>query len=90
MLQRLTSRTFPRPGGLVAVGPSYLSKLGARSVRPASALLLFNLEGKLLSFFALEPWRDIERLELDDESNVWTLTSNAEEGQDPARYSMLV
>jgi hypothetical protein len=79
-----------RPNGIIAVAAVYVSKLGDRSVRPASTLLLFDLSGHLLSFLSLARWRDIERLEVDEQSNIWTLTWIAEEGKDPARYSMLV
>lgn len=79
-----------RPGGFIAVAADYVSKEGSQRLRPASALLLFNFDGTLLSFFSLAPWRAIERLEIDDQSNIWTLTSIAEEGKDPAKCSMLV
>jgi hypothetical protein len=79
-----------RPGEIIAVAADYVSREGSHSVRPASALLLFNFDGTLRSFFSLAPWRGIERLEIDEQSNIWTLTSIAEDGRDPAKYSMLV
>jgi len=68
-----------RPGGIIAVAAVYVSKEGPSQVRPASTLLLFDFEGRLVSFLALAPWRDIDRLEVDEQSNIWTLLSNSSE-----------
>jgi hypothetical protein len=79
-----------RPAGIIAVAAVYASKADAKKVRPASALLIFDFDGRLLSFFSLAPSRDIERLEVDEESNIWTLTSIADEDTNPANSFMIV
>jgi hypothetical protein len=79
-----------RPGGIIAVSAIYVSKEGTSSVPPAATLLLFDFSGRLLSLFSLAPWRDVLRIEVDEQSNIWTLTSHAEEGKNPALYSMVV
>lgn len=76
-----------RPGRIIAVSAVYASK--ERGVRPASALLIFDFRGSLLSFFAMAPWRHILRLEVDEDSNIWALNENAEQGKDPAESSMV-
>jgi hypothetical protein len=75
---------------LVAVAAVYESKAGNRELRPAAALLLFNLEGQLLSSLALEPSHQIALLAIDDQSNVWTLTDHADTLVDPSTVPMLV
>jgi len=78
-----------RPGALIAVAAVYSSKEGNQRVRPAAMLLLFDFGGRLLSAVALEPWRQIERLAVDNNSNIWTLTAHADD-RDPSTIPMVV
>jgi hypothetical protein len=73
----------------IAVAVSYISKEGVVKVRPASAIVVFDFEGHLISFLALAPWRDALRIELDADSNIWTLNSNADETRNAAESFML-
>jgi hypothetical protein len=67
-----------RLGSMIAVAAMYESKGDGHFVRPAASLLLFDFHGALLSAFALEPSRTVRRLEVDDKSNIWTLTARAD------------
>jgi hypothetical protein len=78
-----------RQGRAIAVSAVYTNKEGNRRVRPAAALLLFDLNGRLLSFFSLAPSREILRLAVDEDSNVWTLAAHADD-KDPATMPMVV
>jgi hypothetical protein len=78
-----------RSGRLIAVAAVYASKEGNQRVRPAAALLLFDFSGRLLSAFALQPWRQISRLVVDEASNVWTLAAHADD-KDPSTVPLLV
>lgn len=78
-----------RPGAVIAVAAVYSSKEGNQRVRPAAMLLLFDFGGRLLSAVALEPWRQISRLAVDDNSNIWTLTAHADD-KDPSTIPMVV
>jgi hypothetical protein len=74
---------------LIAVAAVFASK-EAPKIRPAATLLIFNLSGQLLSAQALEPSHQIERLAVDDNSNIWTLTSHAYPNADPSKAPMVV
>ena len=74
----------------IAIAAVYESKEGNRQVRPTAALLLFDLSGRLLSVFALEPSHQIALLAVDDESNIWTLTNHADINVDPSTVPMVV
>lgn len=76
-------------GGLIAIAAVYENKQGPRQVRSTGTLLLFNLNGQLLSAFALEPSYEIALLAVDDYSNIWTLTQHAD-AKDPATVPMVV
>jgi hypothetical protein len=58
-------------------------------VRPVPTLLLYDFRGKLLSALALEPAREITRLTVDPNGNVWTLTSHADK-RDPSTVPAIV
>jgi hypothetical protein len=77
-----------RRGQMIAVAAVYRSKY-PKMIRPAAALLIFDFNGELLSTFALEPSREISRLEIDDNLNVWTLTSHSDD-KDPSQVPMVV
>src|SRR5215472_11105489 len=66
------------PGGLIAAAVAYVSKKGSRIDRPASAVVIFDFSGRLVSFLALTPWRDALRLEIDSDSHIWTLNTIAD------------
>jgi hypothetical protein len=59
------------PQQMIAVGAVY-SK--GPAVTPADVLLFFDFKGALFSATALDPSREIARLELDDKLDAWTLT----------------
>jgi hypothetical protein len=75
-----------RPQQLIAVSAVYAKGAG---VRPAAVLLLFNSRGNLLSALALEPSRQIEALNIDENLNIWTLTTHSDE-QAPSVVPMVV
>ena len=75
--------------GLVAAAVAYVSKKGPAQVRPESALVLFDFSGNLISFLSVAPWRNALRIELDADSNIWALSSIADEAK-AASGSMLV
>jgi hypothetical protein len=75
--------------GLVAVAAAYMSKEGSKKIRPASALVILDFSDHLVSFLSVAPWRDAERIELDADSNIWTLNSNADESK-PAGNGFLL
>jgi hypothetical protein len=77
------------PGRMIAVAAVYASKEGNQKVRPTASLLLFDFGGNLLSTFALEPWRQISRLAIDDDANLWTLTTHAD-SKDTSTLPMVV
>jgi hypothetical protein len=79
-----------RPGNVIAVAAVYASKEGNKRVRPAASLLTFDFDGRLLSASALKASRQVSLLEVDEESNIWTLTDFADEGDDPATLPMVV
>jgi hypothetical protein len=79
-----------RPGGIIAVAAVYRSKEEGSLVRPAAALLLFGFDGRLLSAFALTSSRQISRLEVDDQSYIWTLADHLDDGDDPSTLPMVV
>ena len=76
--------------GLIATAVAYVSKRGSAQVRPASALVLFDFSGNLISFLSLPPWRDALRIELDADSNIWALNSIGDESKAAGSGSMLV
>jgi hypothetical protein len=76
--------------GLIAVAAAYISKNGSAQVRPASALILFDFSGNVVSFLSVAPWRDALRIELDTNSNIWALGSNADDSKPAGSGSMLV
>ena len=76
-------------GNLIAVAAVFASK-GAPKTRPTATLLIFNFSGQLLSAQALEPSRQIARLAVDDNSNIWTLTNHAYPKADPSKVPMVV
>ena len=78
-----------RTGQVIAVAAVYSNKEGNLRVRPTSTLQLYDLNGRLLSFFSLAPSREIQRLAVDENSNVWTLTAHADD-KDPATMPMVV
>ncbi len=63
-----------QPNSVIAVAAVYDSK--DQEVDPASALLLFDFSGRLLSAYALDLTHGIMRLAVDENSNVWTFTDN--------------
>jgi hypothetical protein len=75
-----------RPGQMVAVSAVYAK---APDVRPEAVLLLFDFKGNLLSALSLAPSRQVEALEIDDDLNIWTLTTHSGE-QDPTHIPMVV
>jgi hypothetical protein len=75
-----------RQSQLIAVAVVYGKGPG---IRPADALLLFDFKGTLVSALALEPSREVEALALDENLNVWTLTSHSDE-KDPSQVPMVV
>lgn len=75
---------------LIAVAAVYESKKGNRRVRPTATLLLFDLNGQLMSVLALEPSHQIALLAIDDDSNIWTLTDHADTNVDPSTVPMVV
>ena len=77
-------------GNVVAVAAVYKSKEGNQKVRPTASLLLFDFKGALVSAFALAPSYQIRLLALDEDSNIWTLTTHADVGVDPSSVPMLV
>jgi len=77
-------------GNVIAVAAVYKSKEGNQSVRPTASLMLFDFKGQLVSAFALEPSHQIRLLTLDENSNIWTLTTHADRGVDPSSVPMLV
>lgn len=76
--------------GLIATAVAYVSKRSSAQVRPASALVLFDFSGNLVSFLSLAPWRDALRIELDADSNIWALNSIGDESKSAGSGSMLV
>jgi len=75
-----------RPNEMIAVAAVYVGK---RRLGSAASLLLFDFRGKLLSAYALAPSREIYRLSLDDDLNVWTLTTGSG-SEDPWQAPMVV
>jgi hypothetical protein len=76
--------------GLIAAAVAYVSKRGSAQVRPASALVLFDFSGNLVSFLSVAPWRNALRIELDANSNIWALNSIGDESKAAGSGSMLV
>jgi hypothetical protein len=56
---------------------------------PAASLLYFDFQGRLLQSLALDPSREVKRVTVDAESNVWTLTEGPG-GQKPSDAPMIV
>jgi hypothetical protein len=77
-----------RPEGIVAIAAVYGNK--DMQVRPAAALLTFDFGGRFLSAFALASSRQISRLEIDEQSNIWTLTHHAGSEDDPSGLPLIV
>jgi hypothetical protein len=77
-----------RPGDVIAVAAVYRSKETDGRVRPT--LLTFDFGGRLLSAIALASSRQIAQLEVDDQSNIWTLTDHVDDGDDPSTLPMVV
>jgi hypothetical protein len=75
-----------RPSQLVSVAAVFTKGQG---VRPADTLLLYDFQGNLLSALALEPSREIDALEIDDQLNIWTVTAHADE-KDPSTVPLVV
>ena len=61
----------------------------AKASSVQSMLLLFDMQGKLQSAFALPPSRGIEMLDFDDQSNLWTVTLSQGD-KDAAAVPMIV
>jgi hypothetical protein len=75
-----------RPGGPTAVAATYVGKEREQIV---PSLLLYDVNGRLDSAFALPPTRSILKLVVDESLNIWTLTENLDE-TDPQAVPMLV
>jgi hypothetical protein len=75
-----------RPNQMIAVSAVCTRRAGER---PADALLVFDFNGQLLSAFALAPSREVFRIELDDKSNIWTITTHSD-GKNPSGIPMVV
>lgn len=56
---------------------------------PAASLLYFDFAGRLLLSLALDPSREVMRVTVDAEANVWTLTAGTG-GQKPSDAPMIV
>jgi hypothetical protein len=78
-----------RPGSAIAVAAVYTSMAGNLVVPPAAALLLFDFNGRLRSAYALPPSAQIEKLVVDESSNIWILTDNFSD-TDPPDVPMIV
>lgn len=63
-----------RPGREIAIAAVY-RKAGKPYVLPVPTLLIFDFNGRLLSAFKLGNSHAVERLEIDDKSNIWTVTT---------------
>ena len=74
------------PGKLIAVAAVYVSK---QAIPNAARLLLFDFNGRLRSSLPLDPVRYMARLEVDDSSNIWTMTGSAN-GQNPATLPLVI
>jgi hypothetical protein len=74
------------PTGVIVVAATYSAGPGTL---PSSVLLYFDLHGQLQSAVGLLPSRQITKLVVDEESNVWTLTESTT-GKDPSTVPMLV
>ena len=75
-----------RPGSFIAVAAIYRKD---DLSNPAAALLCFDFSGNPLTSVALAPSREIWRLTVDSEGNIWTLTAGAG-GLDPSQAPMVV
>lgn len=76
-----------RSGQMIAVAAVFRSK--TPGIRPSDALLCFDFDGNLLSAFALEPSREIRQLSLDENLNIWTLTTHSDH-KDPSQIPLVV
>lgn len=74
------------PSGTIVVAATYSRGPGTF---PSSILACLDLTGKLRSAVALLPSRQIAKLAIDEESNVWTLTESATR-KDPTTVPLLV
>lgn len=72
--------------GVIVAAATYTKGPGTL---PSSVLLYFNLHGQVRSVVALLPTRQVAKLAVDEESNVWTLTESTT-GKDPSTVPMLV
>jgi hypothetical protein len=75
--------------GLIAIAAIYVKREGNRAIAGEHSLLLFDFRGRLTSAFRLEDWQDISNLEIDDQSNIWTLTQGSA-GKNPSTVPMLL
>jgi hypothetical protein len=80
--------TSAQVGHIIAIAAVF-RKAGTKNVRPVPTLLLFDFGGGLQSAFALEPSREIQRLEVDEKSNIWTISSHSG-GKNPSTVPMVV
>jgi hypothetical protein len=74
------------PQELIAVSAIFSRGKG---IQPAASLLYLDWQGNLLSAVALAPSREALRLAVDDQGNVWTLTTHSD-GLPPAQAPMVV
>jgi hypothetical protein len=63
-----------RPGAFIAVAAVYRKD---NSTVPAGSLLCFDFRGEPLTALALAPSRGAQRLTVDSDGNIWTLTGGA-------------
>jgi hypothetical protein len=74
------------PGRIIAVGAVYRK---SPDTVPAASLLYFDFQGDLLLALALDPSREVVRLTVDGDSDVWTLTEGVGERK-PSEEPMAV
>jgi hypothetical protein len=77
-----------QPRQMIAVAAVFRSK-NPTFPRPADTLITFDSDGHLRGVSALDPSREIMRLELDESSRIWTLTTHSDE-RDPATIPLIV
>lgn len=77
-----------RLGQMIAVAAVYRSK-DPHFPRPVDTLATLDFDGQLKGMFALDPSREITRLELDESARIWTLTTHSD-NKDPATVPLIV
>lgn len=77
-----------RSDQIIAVAVVYRAKKNS-IYTTAAALFTFDFSGRLLTASALAAWREIWHLELDEHSNIWTITSHPG-SKTPAQVPMVV